>query len=289
VSSDVVGQDSDPRLDLEDELDRLYGVAFDQFVSARTGLVRALRKERRRAEAATVEDLKKPSRVVWTVNQLVRRNRKDIELLLDVGHRLLAGQKAVLGGAGPASFDEARTDERAILKRLRAEATTILGDHASSSTLDHVIATLAAAAIDADARSDVARGRLREEVAPAGFGAIVGIAPPAKPAAKEQRAAPTHEPPRGPASERQASRPGSPARAEADAARRAAAVHARAVLKAARERHDASARRLRDAEHVAKRARAELDAAEREVRRLGGERDVAARELEAARASTDQG
>ena len=108
MSSEAGGQDSDPSLDLEDELDRLYGVAFDQFVSARTGLVRALRKERRRAEAATVEELKKPSRVVWTVNQLVRRNRKDIDLLLDVGHRLLAGQKAVLGGAGPASFDEAR-------------------------------------------------------------------------------------------------------------------------------------------------------------------------------------
>ncbi len=72
-------------VDLEDELDRLYGVPLAEFVGERTRLATALRKEGRRAEAEQVKELRKPSVSVWTVNQLARRHRKDLDLLLDAG------------------------------------------------------------------------------------------------------------------------------------------------------------------------------------------------------------
>jgi len=93
VHSETVGVP----VDLEDELDRLYGLDLADFVAERTRLTRALRKEGRRAEAAQVQELRKPSLSVWTINQLARRRRKDLDLLLDAGHRLAMAQRALLG------------------------------------------------------------------------------------------------------------------------------------------------------------------------------------------------
>ncbi len=51
--------------DLEDELDRLYGVGLADFVAERTRLAGGLRKEGRQAEATRVQELRKPSLSVW--------------------------------------------------------------------------------------------------------------------------------------------------------------------------------------------------------------------------------
>jgi hypothetical protein len=253
------------RLDLDHELDRLYCVEPGEFVAERTRLAGALRKEGRRAEAAGVAELRKPSLPVWTVNQLARRERKDVDLLLDAGHRLAAEQMALLSGGDPRSFDEAREREQAALRRLRQAARSILGDRASTGTLERVVTTLRAAAVSEDTREQLARGRLTSEIAPAGFEAFIR---PAEALAGER-----HEP-------RSAARRD---RAEKEAARRERLARGRADLNAAREREAAVAGRLREAERVLRQTRKHLDAAERETQRLMADREAAARAVEAAR------
>ena len=58
--------------DLEDEVDRLYGLPLEEFTPARNELAKRLRKDGRKAEAARVGELAKPSLALWTVNQLAR-------------------------------------------------------------------------------------------------------------------------------------------------------------------------------------------------------------------------
>jgi hypothetical protein len=265
-------------LDLDAELDKLFSVELAGWVAQRTRLVRALKEEGRRAEAARVQELRKPSLPVWVVNQLARRRRKDVDLLLDAGHRLGAAQLALLSGGDPKAFADARKREQAALKRLRQAAEAILGDRASAGTLDRVVGTLRAAAVSDHAREELARGSLITEVAPSGFEAFAGFQP----------AATTSKPP-----PRAAARKGGPgpakreARAEQAAARREALARARANLKTAEERDAGLARQLREAERAVQQARAGLDSAERELKRLEAEREATARAVDAARGELD--
>ena len=59
--------------DLDDALDQLYGAELADFVAERKRLASGLKKNGRRAEAASLEEQRKPSLPAWTVNQLVRR------------------------------------------------------------------------------------------------------------------------------------------------------------------------------------------------------------------------
>ena len=163
--------------DFEHEVDRLYGLELERFIEERTARARALRKEGRRAEAARIQELRKPTLPAWTVNQLTRRNRKDIDLLLDAGHRLATAQSDVLAGGDPGQFAEARERERTAIRRLDEAASEILGERASEAMLRRVSATLRAAALSEQGRELLARGRLTDEVEPAGFEALAAVAP----------------------------------------------------------------------------------------------------------------
>ena len=260
-------------LDLDDELNRLYGVELAEFVPERNRLATSLRKEGRRVEAERVKELRKPSPSVWTVNQLARTQRKEIDLLLDAGHRLVESQRALLSGSGgQEAFDAARKTERVALKRLVEAARAILAERASPSTLERVASTLRAAAVSEEARPDLARGRLTSDVEPAGFEAFAGLLPagaaPAKPRARPQRA------------------PGASAEqkeAERQAAKRDAIKRATAELRTAEERETTAAKQLREAERAEREAREQLEQVEQTVEHLRAERESAARALEKAR------
>jgi hypothetical protein len=235
-------------LDLEREIDELYGVPLEEFVPARTRLAKALRGDGRRAEAARVQELRKPTLPAWTVNQLVRRQRRDADLLLDAGHRLGEAQRALLAGGGQDAFADARRRLDEALRRLLDGARSILGERASAATLDRVGSTLRAAALSDDARPELALGRLAAEVEQTGFEALAGaVPPPAKPRRREE------------------------------AARRRALERARANVEAARDREVAAREAAEAAGREAERLRAEHDAAaaalaaaEAELGRLGG-------------------
>ena len=138
--------------------------------------------------------LRKPSVAAWTVNQLARRERRQVDLLLDAGHRLLEAQQGVLAGDRPKALEEARRTERDALAALDNAARDLLAERkkATDATLRKVAETLQAAAVSTEGRELLARGRLTGELQPAGFELIAPLAP-ATPKGKRKRPAPARE------------------------------------------------------------------------------------------------
>jgi hypothetical protein len=263
-------------VDVEHELDRLYGVELAEFVRERTRLAGLLRTEGRRAEADQVKALRKPSVAVWTVNQLARRRRKEIGLLLDAGQRLATAQRALLAGGDRQAFERAGEAEREALKRLSAAARSILAERGSTAMLERATSTLRAAAVSDAARSDLARGRLTDDLDPSGFDAF-NSGPTGAVAAPKGK-------PRGRAHGQAKRKPTE----QQKTAIRAAIDEARAELKSARERETMLARKLRDAERAERRTRAGHEHAERALARARDEHETAVGAVQAARAKLQQ-
>jgi hypothetical protein len=244
-------------LDLDGALDRLYGADLDAFVAERAGIVKTLKQEGRKAEAAQVQELRKPSLPVWVVNRLVREHRRDVDSLLQAGEGLEAAQTALLRGGDQAAFAKARDREQASARKLRGAAAKVLGARSSEATLERVVSTLRAAAGTAEGRAQLAGGRLAGEIEPHGFEAFAGVAPAPAPA-----------------------RPGGK---DTVKRRQEAVAQAREKLKAARETEAARAKELRESGKTADAARRALDDAERTVDRARAARDAAAEAVELAR------
>jgi len=169
----------------DDEIDRLYGLALDEFIPQRDALSKELRDAGRRAEATAIKKLGKPTVAAWAVNQAVRSQPRAARELWAAGDALAAAQEAVLSGKGSgADLREAADRERVALDPLVDAARGLLtssGGDLSETTIDRVRATLQAAAIDADAREDVAAGRATRERAPRGlFGGELAAAAPGR-------------------------------------------------------------------------------------------------------------
>src|SRR4051812_2928004 len=98
-------------MDLDEALDALYAATPEEFVPKRAELAKQLKAGGRPEDAAAVVAARKPPLAAWALNQLSRRNRREVDLLLDAGHRLREAQAAVLGGANRDVFERARSDE----------------------------------------------------------------------------------------------------------------------------------------------------------------------------------
>jgi hypothetical protein len=143
-------------VDIERELDELYGLPLDRFTQARNALATRLRKEGDRAAADEVKSLRKPSVAAWAANQLARSERSLVE-------RFLEATDAV----GSARGDEARAalaDQREALRGLARAARAL-----APSAADRVTDMLRAAAADDEARELLQRGRLVRELSASGF------------------------------------------------------------------------------------------------------------------------
>jgi hypothetical protein len=233
-----------------DAIDRLYGLSLDAFIPEREALAKELRSAGRREEAAAVKKLGKPTVAAWAVNQAVRTQAKAARELWNAGDALAETQEAVLGGKGSgADLRAAAEREREAVEPLVDAARGLLsgsGGDLSETTIERVRQTLHAAAIDPDARDDVATGRATRERAPQGlFGG--GVEAPPRPAARRKAREPE------PAPTRAAPRRGG----EDAAARRRGRGDA-----AARKREEAAARK-REREEAAARERARKTAADR--------------------------
>jgi hypothetical protein len=244
-------------LDVDKELDRLYGAAPSEFVGERRRIERALRDEGRREEADNVKALAKPTTAAWIVNQLAREHRRDVDRLLAAGERLRAAQRAAVAGEGASSFDEAREEESEARRRLSGAAVSLLterGQTASQPMLDQVDRTLRAAAVDDEGRELLARGRLVRELETGGFELLAGIEP------------------------RQSTGAGRPPAAK----RKKRLEQAREDVKEARSRAREAATALRQAEREATKVHRALDAAEAAAEEARREADEAAAALEQA-------
>lgn len=236
---------------LDEELDRLYAAPLDEFVRARNELARRLKNEGKADEAEEIKRLAKPSVPTWAVNQLARRHAREMRALVEAAARLREAQ-----AAGRRDFAQVAATERAAVSELVAAAAEILretGRPPTDATLARVGTTLHAAAASEAAREDLERGRLTEELEPAGFGALLGAMPESPPARPEDEV--------GRARERRA---------------------ARDALSAARQRADDLGARVEEAEEAVAAARDELAHAEKETEHARREADEAAADVEQA-------
>jgi hypothetical protein len=223
-------------LNLEQELDGLYERPLEEFTAARNELARRLKLEGD-PRADEVRRLAKPTLPVWAINRLARREPLAVRRLLGAGAALRKAQERALQGRGAAGLAEAQSEERDALRLLGDRARALLaesGKAASEATLERIVSTLGAAAVDEAARPLLKAGRLEAELEPAGFGALVGIS-----VSPRRRAAATGTVDRKREhTAREAERAAERAEAEARA-RREAAVRARAAAdKAAAELQD---------------------------------------------------
>jgi hypothetical protein len=244
--------------DLEAELDHLYAVVPGEFVSERDRLARELRTTGDQEEAVRVKALRKPSVSVWTVNQLARRERRQVDLLLDAGHRLREAQSE------PKSMEAARRKQRQAMDALGVAARAILAEQGrpSEATVKRVMETLQAAAVSAEGRELLARGRLTGDLEPAGFELLA----PVKPASRK---APTGRSARSTKRVEEARRRLREARMLAKAAEKnvRAAEQEAATARGALARSEEG---LRRAEAEAAKALAAVERAEKQLRQAQG-------------------
>ena len=265
-------------MDVETEVDRLYGVPLDEFVSARNEAARRLKKAGDADGASRVQALRKPSVAVWLINQLARREKGGVRQLLGAAKSIRQAHERP-GGA----LQAAVAQEREAVSELVAAAGELARRseiQVSDATLERVATTLHAAAALDEARPLLERGRLTEELETVGFGALSGVALSPPPEPREAAA-----PPKSKSAATVPAKPDSPRRAaEADERRRRLAQQ-RARLRELRERERALRQEVREAERALRDARHAADAAERNLAELSAELERVAEERRAVEAA----
>ncbi len=164
-------------VDLAAGIDRLYALPLEEFIAARNELARDLKKDGEADAAAEVAALKKPTLVAWAVNQLAHTRRREVDLLLDAGKRLVDAQQASIAKGNRTELDTAQTSLRNAVRGLTEAAAGILGKRSSASTLAKVAETLRSAATGAEGRELLARGRLAEDLSETGWDIVATLTP----------------------------------------------------------------------------------------------------------------
>jgi hypothetical protein len=256
--------------DLEDAATQLYALTPEEFVGARTALVKRARAARDRELATAIGALRKPTRVAWLVNLLARDDPAAIGALLDLGDALRAAQEQRDGAALRNLSAQRRKAIDALVRRGTALGRDA-GHPPTESTLNEVAQTLQAALGDPAVAEQVRGARLAGAAVYGGFGGPAEAS--AEPAGGDDLAAMLA------ASMPAAKKDAAPARDELAERKRRAAAERRATLEQTRdEARDA----LGEAQEAADRATEEADRLAAEVDRL---KDELAQAEEAERAA----
>jgi hypothetical protein len=249
---------------LDDHVDELYQRPLTEFVAARTALAKTLKGE----QAALVKRLEKPTLVPWAVNQLYWRERKTFDRLMASGRELRAAQIAALKGKS-SDLRAATTNHRAALADAVATATQLAAQAGSHPQPDPLSRMLEALSLAQEPPGRL--GRLTELLQPAGFEALAGVTPAARPsppsrASKSEAAAPhgNRKAAHGPAATARATP------AAESAAERRRAEQAAAERKAAQAAVQAAEGQLDRARAAQSRAEAHADAVRQQLERAEG-------------------
>jgi hypothetical protein len=246
---------------IDAKIDELYTLPLTEFTAARNALAKTLKGD----DAAQVKRLEKPAVVPWTVNQLYWRERRTWDRLMASGRALRAAQIAALKGKS-ADLRAATADHRTALSDALATATQLAAQSGSKPAAEPLARMLEAVSLAQELPTRP--GRSTDLLQPAGFEALAGVTPLARPAATA--APPSEGGTRAPAAPHaKGSAPKSSAAAKHDAAAERRRAEAAA---AARKAADAAARQAR---HVLDQARA-LEA------RVKAQADTARQALERA-------
>ena len=179
---------------LDDAIDELYGADSTRSSPSGRGSSRADARRATRTRRTQLAKLRKPTVFAWALNQLARHERRDVDLLLDAGHRLREAQAGVLRGGGDrVEFERAREIENDALRRLERAAGKLLAERGArrAACCQQISSTLRTAAVSEEGRELLARGRFAAPLESEGFGALAGLAPPTcprRPAPRKQSA-----------------------------------------------------------------------------------------------------
>ena len=160
----------------------LFRADPERFVAERDDLVKRLRAEGRDEDAASVKALRKPTAVVWALNQLAARDRDGLDALFETGRRLRAAQQAALAGGRGDELIDASAGRRGAVSRLTAVAVAALDERGNrgATQADAIASALDAASTDPAIGARLTSGTLQQTPsAPAdlGFGDMPAIAP----------------------------------------------------------------------------------------------------------------
>ena len=163
-------------MDVDTEIDRLYGLPLDEFVRERDELAKRLNRAGDRETGARVKALRKPTVGAWALNQAVRRRRAETDALLATGKRLREAHANLLTGGDPGVLREAMDEERSLTSSL-ADCTEAIASETGKSgpaLRDRVRATLHAATLEDEIRDELAAGRFVREREAVGLGELAG-------------------------------------------------------------------------------------------------------------------
>jgi hypothetical protein len=233
--------------ELVPDAERLLAGAPEAFVAERKALAQTLRDEGRTDDAATVEKLRKPSKVVFAVNRGARDRPKAARAAADAAERV---KELQLGGDADA-FQQAIRELDDALDLLTDVAVAHVAEkgRAATESMRHRVRDLLRSAVaDDDAREALARGALTEELEAPGFSPFAGM-PQRAPSRPRKRRGPTRAEQR-------------------EAQRKERALALRDDLERAEGELEAATKAAREAERVRARAEREVESLRKQLARL---------------------
>jgi hypothetical protein len=164
-----------------DPAEPLYLVAPADFVAARNALAGELKKAGKKAEAAAVKALTKPSVPAFAVNQVARKHPAAVAGFLASSDEIARAQSGGVGNEiARKAYQAALALQREALERLRglaAEALTAAGLEPGRSVLERVESNLRFAVVAEELRQRLQAGRLVVDLEAPDFSALVGRIP----------------------------------------------------------------------------------------------------------------
>ena len=180
------------------EAEKLLALAPDRFVAERNALAKALREGGRKEDADAVAALKKPPAVVLAANRSARDRPKAARAAADAA---VAVRDAQVSGDA-AAFDKGLAELEDALDLLAQVALAHLATEGKQTATDamrrRLRDLLRNAAADDEARKQLARGALSDELEVTGFSAYAGLG--ALPKAKGKQSKGTAAAAKGPSS-----------------------------------------------------------------------------------------
>lgn len=158
-------------MDLSDAAEQLYAAPPADFVTTRTRLATAARKDGDPDLAEEIRGLRKPTTVAWLLNLVARTEPAVIADLSDLGERMRTAQAK---GDGPA-LAEARPERHERIEALVAAARRFAEDRGrrfGPAARDQVADTAVAALADEASGRALASGQLLRALRYAGFGEV---------------------------------------------------------------------------------------------------------------------
>lgn len=243
---------------VEEIADELYGLVPRDFTAARNERVRAAREAGDRELAGALGKLRRPSQAAWLVNLLSRREREQVDDLLELAEAFREAHQHADAG----QLRELSANRQRRMAALLREARSLAGEagvNPGADALREVETTLEAGLADPAVADHIRTGRLTESASYSGF--ELGITPMA-PAPGEA--------------------------GEAPAARNEALERAREALAAEEEATESATRDRDELNAQVEQARRELDRLERKLAKAEREVEQQQRRLDRARADYER-